>query len=256
MSAVPLEALSFAVVIPMHNEEANVARCVRAVQGALAALTSRTELIAVDDGSTDRTGPILAELLREFPSLVVATHPRNWGYGAAVQTGIKRAAAAGLDYALFMDSDLTNDPKYIPAFVEQMRRGVDLIKGSRYVPGGGMVGVPRHRVVVSVVGNRLAAWLLGVPVADCTNGFRAVRLDLLARMELHERGFAVIMEELYLATCLGATFAEVPHILTSRKAAQGASRFQYRPAVFARYLKYPLKAFLGIRPRPVGGRES
>lgn len=246
---------SFGVVIPMYNEQASAERCVRRVGEVLEALPVRSTLITVDDGSKDRTLEILHRLAGECPRLTVLHHVRNLGYGRAILTGASGARRLGLTYVLFMDSDLTNDPKYISAFVEQMRRGVDLIKGSRYVPGGAMVGVPLRRVVVSVVGNRLAGGLLGVPVADCTNGFRAVRLDLLARMELQERGFAVIMEELYLAKCLGATFAEVPYVLSSRTASQGGSRFRYRPAIFARYLKYPLKAFLGIRRLPVGARE-
>jgi len=241
--------VSFGIVIPMYDEEPNAERCVRAVLQTLAALPHQSGLIVVDDGSADRTGEILDRLRADFPSLLVERHPGNRGYGQALLTGIARARAEGFVYALFMDSDLTNDPKYIPSFVERMLEGVDVIKGSRYVAGGGMVGVPAHRVVVSVVGNKLAGWLLGVPVADCTNGFRAVKLDLLARMRLTEPGFSVIMQELYCARFQGASFCEVPHTLTSRRAEQRPSSFRYRPSVFAQYLKYPVRAFFGIRPR-------
>jgi glycosyltransferase involved in cell wall biosynthesis len=232
----------------MFNEAASAARCVRGVDQVLSTLTVRSALVAVDDGSTDRTPEILAGLAAECPRLTVVRHRKNRGYGRAILTGAEEARRRGLAYALFMDCDLTNDPKYIPAFVERMRDGADLVKGSRYVHGGGMVGVPPHRVAISVVGNRLAARLLGVPVTDCTNGFRAVRLDLLARMRLHEPGFPVIMEELYQARWLGAAFAEVPYVLTSRSAEQGGSRFRYRPAVFARHLRYPLRACFGVAP--------
>jgi dolichol-phosphate mannosyltransferase len=240
--------MSFGVVIPMYNEAPNTERCVRAVLQTLVSLPHRSGLIVVDDGSTDRTGETLDGLRRECPGLLVERHAHNRGYGQALLTGIARARAEGFVYALFMDSDLTNDPKYIPSFVDRMLEGVDVIKGSRYVVGGGMTGVPWHRVAVSVVGNKIAGWLLGVPVADCTNGFRAVKLDLLAKMRLTEPGFSVIMQELYFARFLGASFCEVPHTLTSRTAELRASSFRYRPGVFAQYLKYPIKAFLGIRP--------
>ncbi len=247
--------LSFCVIVPMYNEEVGVERCVRAICQELETFRYRTALIVVNDGSTDRTGPILKQLEEESPSVVLVTHERNAGYGRAIQTGIRQATVHGFAYALFMDSDLTNDPKYIPAFVAHMLRGIDVIKGSRYVAGGGMVGVPVYRALISVVGNRLAGWLMGLPVRDCTNGFRAVKLGTLSKMQLTETGFSVIMQELYFAKFLGATFSEVPHTLTSRTADQGRSRFRYRPKVFAQYLKYPIKAFLGIGP-PASSRET
>jgi dolichol-phosphate mannosyltransferase len=240
--------VSFGVIIPMYNEEPNAERCVRAVLQTLAALPHRSGVIVVDDGSSDRTGEILEGLRRERAALSVERHAHNCGYGRALQTGVARARAEGFAYALFMDSDLTNDPKYIPAFVDRMLENVDVIKGSRYVAGGGMVGVPLHRTAVSIVGNKIAGWLLGVPVADCTNGFRAVKVDLLAKMRLTEPGFSVIMQELYFARFMGASFCEVPHTLTSRTAELRASAFRYRPRVFAQYLKYPIRACLGIRP--------
>src|SRR5436853_6431602 len=96
-----------------------------------------------------------------------------------------------------MDSDLTNDPSYLRAFAERMADGADVIKASRYVAGGGTRGVPRWRSALSRVGNLTARLLFGLPVRDCTNGFRAVRTDLLSAVDLHENGFAVIMEELH-----------------------------------------------------------
>lgn len=236
----------------MYNEETNVERCVRAVSQELASLPQHGVLLVVNDGSKDRTGAILERLESEITELAVLTHATNGGYGEAMRTGFAWAAEQGLDYVLVMDSDLTNHPKYIPLFVERMLEGVDVIKASRYVPGGRMVGVPAHRVLVSVVGNRLVRWLMRLSVTDCTNGFRAVKTGLVAGMPLTERGFPVIMEELYFAKYLACSFCEIPYTLTSRLGGEGRSRFQYRPAVFWQYLKYPLKAFLGIRAR-VGG---
>ena len=121
----------------MYNEAANAERCVQAVLQALTSLPNRSSLIVIDDGSTDRTGEILDGLCRESAALFVERHPRNRGYGHALQTGAARARAEGFVYALFMDSDFTNDPKDIASFVDRMQQGVDVIKGSRYVAGGG-----------------------------------------------------------------------------------------------------------------------
>src|SRR5579871_3402390 len=127
------ELRSFCVVIPMFNEESGAETCVRRVCPALAAMDVPSKLITVNDGSRDKTGGILDRLAPEFPGLVVVHHAKNAGYGAALRTGVEKASELGFDYALFMDSDLTNDPADIPRFVELMKQGVDVIKASRFV---------------------------------------------------------------------------------------------------------------------------
>ena len=238
----PDEPPSFGVVVPAYNEEAGIGACVRAVTDALSALPNRTGLIVVDDGSRDRTSTRLDELSGEHPELVVERHDVNRGYGATLRTGARTAATAGFEYVVFMDSDLTNDPVHLSDFAREMAAGADVIKASRYVDGGGMRGVPRWRVVLSVVGNGVARLLFALPIRDCTNGFRAVRTRLLMSIELQEEGFAVIMEELYRLRPLARSYAEIPIVLTARSGDLGPSSFSFAPAALARYLKYPLLA--------------
>ena len=230
----------------MYNERAGAERCVREIVTVLSAVPNRASLIVVDDGSSDGTDAVLDEMRAQHPALDVVTHSANRGYGAALVTGAARAATLGFEYGLFMDSDLTNDPRDIPRFADEMSGGADVIKATRYSLGGRMVGVPWQRALVSKVGNLLASALYGLPLRDCTNGFRAVRIALLTRMDLHERGFPVIMEELYWCRFLAKSFAEVPVTLTN---AGRASSFRYRPSVFVSYLRYPWRAFLGHGPR-------
>jgi len=236
---------SFAVVVPMFNERAGAERCVREISRVLATLPNRTALIVVDDGSTDGTGAVLAALSHEHDALDVVKHPSNRGYGAALVTGSARASERQFEYALFMDSDLTNNPDDVPQFARRMADGIDVIKASRYVRGGRMVGVPWNRAVISRLGNALARVLFGLPIRDCTNGFRAVRTRLLAAMRLRKRGFPVIMEELYWCRFLTRSFGEVPVTLTN---ADRVSSFRYRPSVFITYLRYPWRAFRGVPP--------
>ena len=241
--------LSFCVVVPAYNEEQGIERCVRTLCGALQTDFRGSTLIVVNDGSDDGTGAILDRLASECAALDVVSRDNNGGYGIAVRQGIQRAAAGGFDYALFMDSDLTTDPKYIGEFVEQMLLGADVIKASRYVHGGRAEGVPAYRMAISVVGNWLARLMYRLPVRDCTNGFQAIRVDLLEQMPLEETGFAIIMEELYYAKHLSSSFAEVPYTLTARTELLKKSSFCYRPTTFYHYLKYPVKSLLGIPPR-------
>jgi glycosyltransferase involved in cell wall biosynthesis len=233
----------------MYNEERGAELCVRRVCAGLTGLPFSSQLIVVNDGSRDRTGEILDHLALEFPRLTVVHRPKNAGYGAALCTGIEHAARAGFDYALFMDSDLTNDPADIPRFVEKMKDGYDVIKATRYSDGGKVSGVPAYRVIISRAGNWIAQRLYRLPIADCTNGYRAVRTSLLSQMKLTERKFPVIMEELYYSSFLARSFAQIPVRLTNRGREQRPTSFVYRPRVFYDYLKYPVKAFLRVRPQ-------
>ena len=241
--------LKFAVVVPMFNEEPGAENCVSEICGVLSAIPDcESKLITVNDGSRDRTGEILDRLAPRFPNLLVVHHPHNQGYGAALRTGAETAARAGFDYALFMDSDLTNHPSDIPRFVDKMREGVDVIKATRYSKGGRVEAVPLYRVLISRVGNLVASVLFALPIRDCTNGFRAVRTGILTSMRLGENRFPIIMEELYWSKYLARTFAEIPVTLTNRDASLRPTSFAYKPSVFWQYLKYPLWAFTGKRP--------
>jgi dolichol-phosphate mannosyltransferase len=232
----------------MYNEAGNAETCVRAVCARLERIPHSSALIVIDDGSADGTGDILKHLEPLFPRLLLLRHTRNAGYGAALRTGIEKAVRDGYTYALFMDSDLTNNPDDIPRFVEKMESDVDLIKASRYVPGGQMKGVPWKRRMISAAGNRVAHILFGMGLRDCTNGFRAVKTRILARMKLIEKGFPIIMEELYYCKFLAKSCSEIPVVLTNRTKEQRGTSFSYRPQTFGKYLHYGLKAFRGIRP--------
>lgn len=238
----------FAVVVPMFNEEHGALRCIEEITRALQEWPDRARLIAVNDGSSDRTAEVLEAAAKENNRLTVVTHERNLGYGKALLTGGHKALELGCAFVVFMDSDLTNDPRFIRVLAEKMEEGCDLVKASRYIPGGGVENVPAWRYWISRAGNALVRGLYGLPVHDCTNGFRAIRTDLLEKMRIRERGFPAIMEELYWAKFLDARVCEVPYVLTSRADTLRPSSFEYRPKVFYSYLKYPFRAFFRIRP--------
>lgn len=241
---------SFAVVIPMFNEEQGALRCVQEITRALRDWSSCSRLIAVNDGSSDRTAQVLKSAQEENALLTVVTHEKNLGYGRALQTGGRTALAMGCEFVVFMDSDLTNDPSFIRTLAEKMEI-CDLVKASRYIPGGGVKNVPAWRYWISRVGNAFARLLYGLPVHDCTNGFRAIRTELLDKMHIRERGFPAIMEELYWAKALRARVCEVPYVLTSRADTLRPSSFEYRPGVFYSYMKYPLMTFFHIFPSEI-----
>jgi dolichol-phosphate mannosyltransferase len=231
---------SIGVVIPMYNEEAGAEGCVDAVLPVLEELGREARLIAVDDGSSDRTREVLEQLAPDRARLVVESNERNGGYGAALRTGAKAARRLGLDWVLFMDSDLTNPPSDIPRFAELIDGPVDYLKASRFEPGGSMSDVPRRRRLLSVAANRISRLAAGKGITDPTNGFRAIRTDAFLKMPLTEHGFAIIMEELVWALRLRLRCASLSTVLTSRNETLRPTSFGYSPSLIWRYGRYTL----------------
>jgi dolichol-phosphate mannosyltransferase len=237
-----------AIVVPMYNERIGAEACVRALLEVIPTLAIPTRLIVVDDGSCDGTGELLDKLVSGSETFTVV-HKPNGGYGSAISLGARTAFGTNDDYVLFMDCDLTNPPEHVERFVPFVLRGVDLIKASRFSDGGDMRDVPWQRRIVSIAGNLVARALFRVGIADCTNGFRAIRTKLYLDMPLTESGFSIILQELYWAKRFNASIASVPTSLSSRSKVQRATSFPYSPKVIWSYLKFALRACL-IRYRP------
>lgn len=234
------------IVIPMYNEEGIARHSIETIISYARKLPPTITVLVINDGSKDATGNIVKQLIAESENedLHLVSHSVNQGYGAALITGIHYACDNNYEYVLFMDSDLTNHPKYLQGFYEKMADGYDYIKATRYARGGATVGVPLQYRILSAVGNLLARFLYGLPLTDLTNGFRAVKVDILKQINLSESGFSIIMEELYYAKYFAQSFCDVPYVLTSRFDGQGKSKFSYGPRTYFRYLKYPVNSFL------------
>lgn len=232
---------SLAVVIPIYNEEKLVRNTVSRVIAEISKLKNPSFLLFVNDGSHDQTLKIVVKLQKKYKNkLIIVSHEKNLGYGAATQTGINYALKNNIDYILFMDSDLTNNPLDIKRFAKEMELSIDCVKGSRYIKGGKAIGVPKIKVLISRLGNFIASSLFNIKINDCTNGFRMVKVSRFKNEKLSEKGFPIIMEELYILKKKHSKIKEIPVTLTSRKL--GKSHFNYSLKTFFNYLKYPIKS--------------
>jgi len=234
------------IIVPMYNEEVIAKSSIETILDYAKKISQFITVAVVNDGSKDTTEIIIKNLTKQNKEseLRLLSHPVNRGYGAALKTGIKFAIDYSYDYVLFMDSDLTNHPKYINDFYKKMLEGWDYIKATRYSKEGGVEGVPWTHRIISLIGNRIAKILYRLPLTDFTNGFRAVKVDILRKMNLKEPGFVIIMEELCQAKTLTKSFCEIPYVLTSRGKWHGKTHFSYGPGVFMKYFAYALKGFL------------
>lgn len=233
---------TFCIIVPMFNEEKVVDKCIEGIMGAIKKIKQPTKVLVINDGSFDNTATLLKEKKQKYNSLIILTHKKNKGYGKALQSGTTKAIQLKFTWALHMDSDLTNDPKYIKDFIQQTTYDYDCIKASRYVPGSRLIGVPRYRQIISYIGNHVASLFFRIGIKDCTNGFRMVKLAALKEIKFNESNFSIILEELFFLKKGGAKFKEIPYTLTVRK--DSSSHFSYKPRVFYDYLKYVAKASL------------
>ncbi|OAN55104.1 glycosyltransferase [Magnetospirillum moscoviense] len=170
------------------------------------------DVLVVDDNSTDGTGRHLEELAKADPRIHVVHRPAKLGLGTAHQLGMVYAVQYNYDRLVTMDADLSHDPASIPALLEQLEQGADLVIGSRYAPGGSS-DYEGYRRFISVSANTLARLLLGIPLHEFTTSFRAFRVDMLRSRrcaKLKAGGYSYFMETVYRLHRAGFQVAEVP----------------------------------------------
>ncbi len=186
--------------LPVYNEVRHVSRVVDEV------LRYSAEVLVVDDGSTDGTGRLLAAR----GDIHVQAHARNLGYGAALLTAFRFAAAQGFDVLVTIDCDGQHEPQRIPRFVTACQ-GVDIVSGSRYLKRyRGDTPPPEQRKRINQVMTAEVNQLLGLELTDAFCGFKAYRVEALKRVELHETGYAMPLELWVQAVAHGLRIAELP----------------------------------------------
>ncbi|OGQ49284.1 MAG: glycosyl transferase [Deltaproteobacteria bacterium RIFCSPLOWO2_02_56_12] len=170
--------MDLSVVVPVYNEEENLEPLIHEIRSVLDPLGKRYELILVDDGSTDGTYGVLSRLHEAEPRLKVLRFKRNFGQTAAVAAGL--AYAQG-EVIVAMDGDGQNDPKDIPALLEKLEEGFDLVSGWRS---------PRRdpfwsRRLPSRIANGLISWMTQVKLHDYGCTLKAIRREVAKDLKLY-----------------------------------------------------------------------
>lgn len=202
-SPVPIPG-SLSLVLPAHNEADNIEIVVRRALAVLPRYTAAFEIIIVNDGSRDRTPPIVDRLAREDDRIHPVHHPRNRGYGGALKSGFM---ASTNDYVMFMDADRQFDiadirllSPFVPLF--------DVVAGFRMERSD-----PIHRRINAEIFNIAVRVLFGVHLRDLDCAFKVFRGDLLRSLELTSSGALINAEIQAKLRRQGATLVQigVPH---------------------------------------------
>jgi glycosyltransferase involved in cell wall biosynthesis len=175
-------AVSLSIVMPVYNEMATVEAALARVESTGLA----TEIILVDDGSTDGTRDVLQRMAAQHPRIKLLLHDRNLGKGAAIKTGIK---AATQDLVLIQDADLEYDPRDYPALLAPILEGkADVVFGSRFLGG------PRRTTMFwHMVANQLLTFMTNILynsiLSDMETGYKLFRREVIQAIPLRCRRF-------------------------------------------------------------------
>jgi glycosyltransferase involved in cell wall biosynthesis len=209
------------VLVPLHDEQDNVALLHQILSSTLAPLDLAYELLFVNDGSQDGTGSALQQLARDDEHAVVIEHPTRRGKAAAIETALERSNG---DLLLIIDGDLQYDPSDFPALLDALQGGGDVVSGCRSERNDPLV-----RRIASKAYNGLVNQLAGTRFSDHFSGIKGFRAEALQRMNL-EGG--LIRFPLVVAARSGLVVREVPVSHQAREA--GASSYSlYRLSCLA-----------------------
>lgn len=168
--------MKLSVVVPAHNEEEVIEETLRDIVVTLDKAGVPHEIVLVNDNSTDSTSEIVSRLSTEFPSIRMITRSAPGGFGRAVRDGLLAATGDAVVVAM---GDASDDPKDIVRYYRKLLEGYDCVFGSRFVRGTVVRGYPPHKLFVNRLANAFIQVLFGMRYNDCTNAFKAFRMEVI-----------------------------------------------------------------------------
>ncbi len=200
----PRTGASISVVIPAKNEARNIGWVLERIPSFV------DEVIVVDGLSNDGT----LEVAKMIQPDVVVIHEMRPGKGAALRAGFE--AARG-DYVVMIDADGSMDPAEIQTFIDLLDEGYELVKGSRFLPGGGTTDITRLRSFGNARLRDLANFIYGTNYSELCYGYCAFRRKSLNMLELDADGFEIETQIVTRAITRGLRIAEAPSMEAPRR---------------------------------------
>jgi dolichol-phosphate mannosyltransferase len=225
------------VSLATYNEVENLRALVLGIRREV----PHAHILVIDDASPDGTAQVAEALMKELPFVFLIQRSGKLGLGSAIVCAMKYAVENGYEYHVNMDADGSHAPRFVPGLLAGMDR-VDVMIGSRYVPGAGVEGeFGFGRKFMSTGINLYARTLLGLRTKDNSGSFRCYRvakLRLIDFASIRAQGYAFMEEILFWCRTVGCTFEETPIRFENRRG--GESKLRAGEAVKA------LEVMLGL----------
>jgi dolichol-phosphate mannosyltransferase len=212
------------VVVPTYNEAVNLPVIVPQILEQ----DPRLEVLVVDDNSPDGTGQLADQMAAADPRVHVLHRPGKGGLGKAYLAGFSWALERDYELIFEMDADFSHDPKFLKDFL-RAAEDADLVIGSRYKTGVNVINWPISRLLLSLGANQYARWITGLPIVDCTGGFKCFRRRVLQAIDferVRSNGYSFQIEMSFRAWKKGFRLVEIPIVFTDR--VEGQSKMNKR----------------------------
>lgn len=219
-----------AVILPTYNESYNIVK----MCNSLLNLGLQLDIFIVDDSEDEVSYKLVRD--ENYKNVTYVHRKTKGGRGSAVLHGMKLVHSLNYDYYIEMDTDFSHNPEEIRVMLNAAQeQNADLVIGSRYLPKSRILNWPLSRRVFSFSANKLAAFLLKLPYADCTNGFRLYShralAEILNQPGFYSTGFSLLTECLALLYYAGFKIIEVPALFVNR--VRGESKLSFKEIISA-----------------------
>jgi dolichol-phosphate mannosyltransferase len=205
------------IIIPTYKEKENVQNIIEAVLQE----NDLFEVLIVDDNSPDGTATIVENLQKTNNRINLLKREGKLGLGTAYIAGFRYGLENGYDYLFEMDADFSHDPKKLNEMLVECRKPeVDLVIGSRYIPGGAIENWSRYRLFLSYSASVYVRLISNIKVRDLTAGFICYSRQVLEILDLDKiklRGYGFQIEMKYAAHCNDFNIKEVPITFKDRE---------------------------------------
>jgi dolichol-phosphate mannosyltransferase len=218
--------LNTLVAMATYNEAENIGTMIAQIRQTL----PQASILVIDDNSPDGTGSIVEKRMTTDIGLHLIRRPGKLGLGTALLRAIEYAKQLKVNYLIILDADLSHPVSALPRLLKGMSKK-DIMIGSRYVAGGGTVGWPLSRKLISKAVNLLFQGLFRIGVKDASGSYRCYSIKALERTQIDKlisTGYSFLEELLYLCVKSGATVGETPIIFVER--AKGVSKVNWKEA--------------------------
>jgi dolichol-phosphate mannosyltransferase len=224
------------ITLCTYNECENLPKLIPDIH----AIAPDADVLVIDDNSPDGTGRLADDMATKDSRIKVLHRSGKLGLGTATVAGFQYAIEQGYGHVLNMDADFSHHPRHLPAIRDCLNR-VDVAIGSRYIPGGGVVGWNWRRHFMSQSINIYARLFLGLKTRDNSGSFRCYRVAKLAEIDwsrIRARGYAFQEELLYRCRAVGCLFEETPITFEDRRF--GTSKINWKESVAALWVIFRL----------------